>query len=281
MTEVIPVGIPVAPRPHRSVSQYSTYAKCSEQYRLEKVAGAPGLPAAWFHQGTAVHFAIEEWENSGRSMSDAEASAIGLEEYERQHNLALEKQPNVELWLTGGRVRPADDIETRRARVPLQIQGYIDHARASEWRVLQIGTDTYATEYPFEIELAGVPVRGYIDQIIEHGPTGRLMVRDIKTGSKLPASVLQLVVYDFAVEDEFDIRPGWGDFYMAKNHSPTNPYNLTFFTRDMVSDMFARMDEGVRRGVFLPNPGDACRTCGVKEFCREVGTNSTYSEVFA
>ena len=51
----------IAPK-RRSVSQFSTYMSCGEQYRLSRVAQAPQRPAAWFAMGSAVHEVIEQWE---------------------------------------------------------------------------------------------------------------------------------------------------------------------------------------------------------------------------
>lgn len=186
-------------------------------------------------------------------------------------------EPNLDVWLTGGRVKPADDIARRKPRGLEQVHGYVAYSFANpEWRVLRLADGDYAVEYPFEIYLGNVRVIGSIDQIIEHVPTGRLAVRDLKTGSKLPETPLQLGVYDLAIEDDFGFRPSWGDFYMAKNNAPTEMYDLSHYTPSLVGEWFASLERGIENQVFIPNPGDACRTCGVSKFCSATGFDNTY-----
>jgi hypothetical protein len=102
-------------------------------------------------------------------------------------------------------------------------------------------------------------------------PDGDLWVRDVKTGSKLPDSALQLGVYAEAVEQTYGLRPRWGDYFMCKNNSPTKPFDLSGYTAARLGRWFARLDRAVNAGVFIPNPGDACRTCSVSRFCDAVG----------
>lgn len=270
--ELVPV-----PAPHRSVSQYGTYVRCGEAYRLEKVAQAPRYPAAWFHQGTAFHHAIELWELSGREMDPGDVVMEYFLKYDEEHAASLASEPNIDVWLTGGRVKPADDIERRRIRGSEQVTAYIAWALTSEWEPVVLPDGSRACEVEFELDLDGVRVIGSIDQVVTHKPSGRWVVRDLKTGSKLPSGVMQLVVYDLGIEELFGFRPSWGDYYMAKDGKPTAPYQLDVFTREYVTNAFHVLDRGVREGIFLPNPGDACRTCGVSRFCSEVGSDMTYS----
>ena len=124
-----------------------------------------------------------------------------------------------------------------------------------------------------------VKVVGFIDQV-RQWRTGELQVRDIKTGTRLPDSPLQLAVYALAVAE----MPGGspvetGTYYMAKNHEDTKPYRLDRYSRERLTDWFQRMDAGVRGGVYLPNPGGHCRTCGVWEHCSIKGLRAQKDEV--
>lgn len=77
---------------------------------------APRSPAAWFAQGIAVHSAAEYYENSlGGADLDAVQEHYGAE-YNRLISEGLETEPDLSKWLTGGRVRAADDIHRRRER---------------------------------------------------------------------------------------------------------------------------------------------------------------------
>ncbi len=261
---------------HRSVSQLGSFTRCGEAYRLEKTTDAPRLPAAWFHQGTAFHEAAEFWEGTGRQASEAETVECYDTVWTREHEKGLANEPDINLWLTGGRTKAADDISRREVRGRDQIKAYMIWAAQSEWQPVSFSGE-YCLEYPFELMLGGIKIIGSIDQIMQNRVTGRMVIRDLKTGTRLPDSPIQLGLYDLAIEDDWGYRIGWGDYYMAKNNDCTDAKDLTRYSRDYLTDLFVRMDRGVREGIFLPNPGDACRTCGVSRFCSEVGYDKTYS----
>lgn len=251
---------------HRSVSQLTTFTRCGEMYRLERVESVPPRPAAWLAQGTAFHKAIEEWERSLRQMPADRVRAIYCEEYTRLIGEGLDAEPNLDRWLTGGRTKASDDIDRRRQRGLEQVNGYLSWAASSGDRVWLMYGDTPAVEVEFSLDLDGIQVVGFIDQIKEWS-TGQVGPSDLKTGSKRPDWPIQLGVYALAIEEMFGFRPAWGDFYIAKMGRPDPPVDLTGFTRERVTAWFHMLDRAIREGLFLPNPGDSCRTCGVSEYC--------------
>lgn len=259
---------------HRSVSQLSTYSKCGEQYRLQKVEHAPSQPAAWFHQGTAFHKAVELWEKSSRSLTPQAVLEIFYAEYDRLVAADMEREPNLARWLTGGRVKASDDINRRRAKGAEQVLGYLSYAQLAPERPWLLWGAEPALEVEFSLDLDGIEVIGFIDTIVQW-PTGQVGPRDWKTGTRRPDWPLQLGVYRIAIEDMFGFLPAWGDFYMAKDNAPDPPVDLTAFTRERVTRWFHDMDRAVKAGIFLPNPGDGCRTCGVYEFCSAIGPRAS------
>jgi hypothetical protein len=58
---------------------------------------------------------------------------------------------------------------------------------------------------------------------------------------------------------------------MCKNNAPTKPADLSGYTTARLGRWFARLDHAVNAGVFIPNPGDACRVCSVSQYCDAVG----------
>src|SRR5690606_27821693 len=103
-----------------SWSQLSTHADCEMAWWLEKVVRAPGRTAAWFHHGTAVHSAIEEWERAGR-ISDDGAVEIFVNEYDQLISQHKQSHPDLSLWLRG-RGSTEKDIETRRTKGVDQVE---------------------------------------------------------------------------------------------------------------------------------------------------------------
>lgn len=255
---------------HRSVSQLESWIRCGEQYRLERVAGAPSRPAAWFHQGTAFHKAVEAYERGFRRESADTIVRLYESEYDALVAADREREPDLSMWMTGGRVRAEDDIARRRERGANQVRGYIEYVRRDPGRPWLLPGGEPAIEVEFSLDLDGIEVVGVIDQIWQW-ETGQVGPRDYKTGRKTPAWPIQLGVYGLAIEEEFGFRPAWGDYYMAKNNAPGNPISLAPFTRDRITRWFHDLDRAVRSGIFLPSPGDGCRTCGVSAHCQAVG----------
>ena len=261
-------------RARRSVSQLTSFARCGEAYRLERIEKAPRMPAAWFAQGVAVHSAIEYYERWRCSEPDGvDREAIFTRyysEYDRLIDEERQREPDLAAWLTGGRVRAEDDIVRRRERGADMLYRYILYAENAPERPLDLGGGEAAVEVPFEIELGGVAVVGAIDMILVW-PDGSLTPRDIKSGSKRPEWYFQLGVYALAIEDLFGVRPEYGDFYMLKDEKPDRPVPLRHYTPEIVGEWFRALDSAVQARAFVPNPGDHCRTCGVKPFCSAMG----------
>ncbi|WP_344580523.1 PD-(D/E)XK nuclease family protein [Nonomuraea roseoviolacea] len=260
---------------HRSVSQLTSYAGCGEAYRLERVAKVPQTPAAWFAQGTAVHEAVERWERTYREHSPEQAQAWYYDAWEREIEAALAVEPDLSKWQAPGRTKPDTDLKNRMVRGADQVAGYIAYALQDRLAPIEYEPGEPSTEVPFTLDLDGVRVIGSIDLILADRH-GRLLVRDIKTGSRLPTSPIQLAVYAVAVEDLLGDRPFWGDYFMCKNNAPTDPIPLRNFTREDVARWFVQMDRSEKAGNYLPNPGDRCKTCGVRRYCSVMGSDRTF-----
>lgn len=269
----VPVFDPVRPR---SFSQWQTYARCSEQYRLQKIEHAPEMMTAWAPQGSSFHVGVEEWEKSGRALPEAEVIELALADYDQRIAEQREKQPDDSGWLTGGRTRPSEDIRRRRERVESQLKGYISYSleHEHEIRPATLPDGRPAVEVPFEIVLGGVTVIGYIDLVMQWA-NGMLTIRDLKTGNKLPNDPLQLVIYALAWEKYFGDRIEYGDFFMCKNNAPTQPYYLGDYPESVVSAWFEMMNRSEKSGIYLPNGGDACRVCTVSAYCSLMGSNKS------
>jgi RecB family exonuclease len=143
-----------------------------------------------------------------------------------------------------------------------------------------MGDGKIATEVRFETVLGGVNVVGFIDQIRQYRD-GSLAVADLKTGSSIPGSTMQLGVYAHVAEEQTGVRPEVGMFIKAGRpatarmpEKPTRdiPHQLGDWTPELLGDMFKNMDRMDKLGLFLPNPQDGCeRTCTVSEHCRIKG----------
>ena len=259
-------------KPHRSVSQYNSYYRCPYSYYLGRIAKKWQRPAAWLPQGSAVHEAVEKWEKSGRQMSVEEAQRAFAESYERHVdrycNDGDNATPNFEYWSRSGPYGGEADLERRFLIGMEQVEKYIRWATSHPEEVVWINEDgTPGIELEFDIDLYGVRVRGFIDQVLPNDCGSEVIVRDLKTGNK-PGDDFQLGVYKVALEEQYGVFAPTGDYWMARTGKPTYPYDLSDWTRERVSAAFAELEENIRAERFEPDPEPSkCRFCDVAASC--------------
>lgn len=260
---------------HRSVSQLLSYSQCGEAYRLERRTDAPRRPAGWFMHGHAVHHALEEWERSGRTISEADLEELFLTSYRNAVNEELERT-DLEQWMTGGNKKPETDLTDREEIGWWQIQDYIQFAREQDefWGVLEV-------EKEFRIELNGVEILGYIDQIVRDKFTGELIGRDLKSGTKVPPTPVQLAIYRYAMQllypeatiaEAFEWvklgRPGSRTGKTPPKRVELIAEDLTEWPPERIARWLVDMDRSETQGIYLPSPTSDCdRVCGVAQWC--------------
>lgn len=267
---------------YRSVSQLKEYTKCPHAYYLHRIERVTERPAAWLPMGLGVHEAAEEWEKSGRTMSVDDAQAVFRESY-ATHTNRLAEVMDWDYWFPSGPYRGYDDVSRRSAIGQDQVVKYIDYyTETAPQEVIWITPEGEpAIELGFNIDLDGVPVRGFIDQVVTATyadgfkpdqitiEDGDLRVRDIKTGNK-PGDDFQLAVYAIAVNEMHGTEIDEGDYWMGRQGKPTKEtYKLGYWTKEKVTEEFHKVDEGIRSGDFPAVPDeDNCKFCPVASACQ-------------
>lgn len=112
----------------------------------------------------------------------------------------------------------------------------------------------------------GVRVRAIIDRVMVD-PNGELGVVDIKTGSRPPASPMQLAFYAAAIETAFGVRPTWGGYWMARTGDIPERVGLDRYPTEMVARWARDYQRAARLGIYVPKPSSFCSSCGVREHC--------------
>jgi RecB family exonuclease len=246
----------------RSYSQTKQYTDCSYQFYLTRIKRVPEMRGAWLEQGVAVHAVIEEFEKGGRKMTDAQVRSMYQDRYSGMINASLEKQSNPDMWFNSGPYKGLpNDIERRYEVGQDQVSSYLrwteDHPEQRIWGD--------AVELKFVLNLDGVNVLGFIDQVVDHDKKGR-GVRDVKTGLK-PSEHKQLELYALAVNELHDADIEWGDYWLGKTGRTSRSVRMTPDRQHFV-EWFAKMDAGVKAGEFQPNPGESCARCPVQLSCK-------------
>ncbi|MGN9782829.1 RecB family exonuclease [Nonomuraea sp. ZG12] len=251
-----------------SVSRLTSIARCGLSFQLERIEKLPSLPAGWTIQGIAVHEAADAWEKSCRTMDVFDAIEVYKKAWRREIAKADERCPERSKWLVGGRKKVANDLKDRYEGGMGQVADYMRaNLMDKRLRPYELPDGSPAAEVGFEVEFLDVIIRGYIDIVLQDTVTGALLVRDIKTGSKAPQVPFQLSVYRKAVNEIFGEDVTWGDFFMTRDAKPTAPVDLTTLDNEWIEQWFLNAAAIEERRLFLPNPGDACRTCGVAPHC--------------
>jgi putative RecB family exonuclease len=247
----------------RSVSQLQQYEECPLRYYLARVERVQPRPAAWSIHGTAFHEVAEAVELTEGALSEGEAVELFSDIYARGVQEALDREPDTGRWLAAGR-SGGEDIEHR------YVLGQAQTARYVQWRaerptpLWRTPSGQLAVEVYFEVKLAGVPVRGYIDQLVEE-PDGAVRVRDLKTGST--KSRVQLETYKVAAERTWGISVSTGDWYLARNGGLSRRLDLVEVSEAAVAARYVAMDEAVKQGDFPARPGFHCSFCDVSHVC--------------
>lgn len=262
-------------KPHVSYSGLTTWLDCGEKYRLQRIVGINEDPAYYLAGGTAVHTATEAYDNAiltGSMHADAVATAVHVftESFQQQ----LDERPNG-TWRAAGRKTAAwpngEDRAWWLANGITQVSAYCDWRRQHAGRLDLWATESgvNAVELPVDPVFPGdIPLKGYIDRVFTSGDD--LIVVDLKTGSREPASALQLGFYAVALEKQYGVRPKWGAYFMTRKGELGQLIDLTHYTESMLAYQLRQFVKAVTSGIFVPHVSMLCSGCGVKDACYAV-----------
>lgn len=257
-----------------SYSSLSTYVRCSEQYKLERVMDAPRLDAWWFVGGKVVHSATEMLD---KGESDDPIAAFN-EQWELALNDLTERDVDLTTMPAGGRASKAwpnrEDHAWWAHNGPPMVVNYHQWRKgifAQGWQWFMVG-DEPAIEVPIEIDFADqqILVKGFIDRALVN-PYGELVVMDLKSGSYTPDDALQLATYALGMEETYGVLPTVGYYYMTRTPVVDGPHDLSRYTREVVGGWYGNAKRGIEAEVFIPHVTNMCGRCGVRDYCIAVG----------
>lgn len=277
-------------RAHRSHSQLNNYLHCGHQYYLTRVRRYKEQPSVWLAGGKAFHTATEFLDHSIFEFGIPEDVSV-IELFEDKFTDAFEGEldiiradfPDESTWRRAGRVtkdKPnKEDVlwwqSAGRKMIADYIAWWIENRET--WEIATMPDGTPAIEIEVTQPLGGVPLRGYIDRLLRSKVDRRLVVTDLKSGSRTPASPMQLATYSVQAEP---LMGGeqilWGAWYDARKGFLGEPINLSKWTEGLLGKVYGDLDRAIGSGVFLPNIDDHCKGCGVAKFCVYNGGREEY-----
>lgn len=184
-----------------------------------------------------------------------------------------------EEWFTAGRGK-GEDLDWWVLNGGVLAQNYIDWYESSQDIHIWTAPDGRpAIELDLDVPFGDVRVRMVIDQVLQvgYGPTAPLIVTDIKSGSTKPRSPKQLGIYASGLEATYGVRPRYGAYFMCRGTGKEEtiylqqPVELSAaqYSMEYLAAQFEQFRGGVQGKVFLANPGENCRRCGVAYACTE------------
>lgn len=262
---------------HLSYSGRTAHEECPKAYELKYLSGVPRKGAVWFLGGKAVHRATEAWDRAQVAGEKIDIREVWDHVFREELKSSREDDPEEGQWRRAGIT--AEDSEGESigrwyAQIgPLQVENYVAwRKRNALWRIWTTPTGEPAIELDVSGTLPGmpVPVKGFIDRIFADRTTTERALVDLKTGSRKPASGLQLGIYAALTAERYGVTIPTGAAFMTRPASLAPPWALGKFTPEYVGRHFGQLYAAIQAGYFVPRVGSQCGRCDVSAACYAV-----------
>ena len=160
-----------------------------------------------------------------------------------------------------------EDISYWQAQGPMWVEQYIAWRKQNpNWKIWTAPDGRPAIELELTPIVADVPVKMVIDRIFE--VDGQLVIVDLKTSKNTPTSTLQLGFYKLGLEETFDVKINWGNYYMSRGSNTVEMVDLSGYTYEKMEFLVKGFDKARKAGVFLPNTNACQYMCGLTAHCQ-------------
>lgn len=270
--------------PHFSYSSLSTYLQCGQQYFLQKIAHVPEIPSWWFVGGSAVHELTELYDKSPEKFQESGLDQLWYEVFHHEVDSQKDRFPDVSKWRTAGKKSKAkpdgEDYLAWMELGPQFVANYIKWRETSPlelWEYDDVDYDTgdfvvkSGVEVPLEFEVGDWKARGAIDRVFWNLTHDNLVVVDIKSGSRMPESDLQLGLYKVGMEVQYGITPTHGLFFNVRQNKFSPSYDLSKYTVDSIGALGVDFKRAIENKIFIPHKTALCNYCPVNQGCAAFG----------
>jgi putative RecB family exonuclease len=256
-----------------SHSSLEDVRSCSLKWKLRKLDKVPSRPGWSLVGGNAVHRVTEAIDRRDFGVPVEPADLDFAAVFDLLLAEALERSPEFgtsDFYRAGRQSKENPNKEDEawwRKHGPVMVQRWVDFKRVTNWQIWLTPQGEPAIELALQAEYGGVPVKGYLDRVMET-PNGDLVVLDLKTGSSEPKSNNQLGQYGDMVAKLLgeEYRPKWGTYWMARTGGLTPPMDLAPLARDLDHD-YRTAARIIGLELFLASPSNLCGSCSVNQAC--------------
>lgn len=259
-----------------SHSAMSTWLNCGWAYYLSRIQKVAENPSYWLVGGKSLHECTElydAWLEKPDYAWDSKAA------FETRWHANYELADNGLPFRAGGRATKAypnkEDASWWLDNGPKMVDFWIQFREDSGFQLYRLPDGAPAIETELNIELMGVKMKGFLDRLML-SPDGELVVIDIKTSSKEPASHTQLGTYAIMCEQIGLPRPTKGAYFMARTGELSQLVDLSHYTANRLGTWVKGFKIAVENNIFIPQPGFMCGTCSVSHACYAVKGNQSH-----
>ena len=261
-------------RKYVSHSAMNTWLNCGWQYYLSRIVNVEEQPSYWLVGGKAVHEATEIYDlESDTTMFDSTAV------FNMRWDANFKESDNGKPFRAGGRATKAypnkEDAQWWLDNGPKMVDFWVQFREDSGWKLYELPTGKVSVETELNFEIQGVEVKGFLDRLMV-SPEGELVVVDIKTSGKPPATNTQLGIYAILVEKILGVRPTKGAYFLARTGELTPPVPLDMYTENRFGSWLNKFKLAVENDIFIPAPGFMCGTCSVNTACYAVNGKDSH-----
>lgn len=235
------------PRP-LSHSSISCYEECPKKWHFRYIEKIPQKPKHFFSFGKTVHNVLEYFYKV-KTMPPPDRDNL-LDYYKKN-------------WISEGYESEAQEDEYRTKGRKI-IEDYYD-------KHIDTFKIPYSTEYPFNLEVSGVKVTGFIDRI-DKLPDGSLAIIDYKTGKEIATTRVkkdpQLTMYQMACEEILGAKVGSLIFYHLNSQTAVTSTPHTGDQVKVLREKIVTTADLIKSDKFEPRPSERkCNWCDYKSLC--------------
>lgn len=258
-----------------SHSSFEDYATCGYKFKLRRIEKVPQVPNMAAVAGKAFHSWTEDYDT--QETDEDRALIAGFWETYLEAAVAEEEESSGierDRFTTFGRKtkeRPnKEDFLVWRDEIgPDLVEKYVAWAGNHDLTIAQdlpidSNGKTFGVEYELKFHIGQVEELGYADRVV-YDVDGNIGVVDIKTGRERKTT--QLPLYLIALQKK-GIPAVWGAYYLARTGKMTKPWFPTLWDERRMSFLHEQAAAMQAAGFYLPNPGDQCGWCSVRDHCQ-------------